>query len=255
MSYSFRSVTGNVRENNEDFIAVPGEVNIAGATGYDTEKLGMLYVLCDGMGGANAGEVASEMAATILLKEYYSLRKKPEDPGFFITETLAEINRRIIRRGLKIPDCFGMGTTLVSLLDDGNDIFINSVGDSRVYRFRNKKLEQITEDQSVVWEYYKSGRMTKDQIRTCPGNNIITCALGTDPHLLLSSIESYRLGRQRSDTFLLCSDGLSDLVSDIEIEKIMAVGSQIENIADNLVNAALDNGGKDNISLIIVKTE
>ncbi len=253
MVYSFISETGRIRANNEDFIALPEKGLVSGLDSFNTEKLGWLFVLCDGMGGANAGEVASSMAAGILLKEYYSIEKKPDDPGFFISEKILEINSRILRRALKVPEFYGMGTTLVSLLLDGKTAYINSVGDSRVYLMRRGVLEQITEDQSLVWEYYKSGKMTKEDIRKHPRNNIITCALGTDPEMLLSSVESYKINAREGDAFLLCSDGLSDMLSDSGIEKIMNDHAGAAETAAALAGEADRAGGKDNISLVLVK--
>lgn len=252
MVYAYRTDTGKVRTNNEDFIAVPEEGIIEGHGSFRTGELGWLFVLCDGMGGANAGEVASSMAGSILLGDYYSLEKKPDDPGFFLTEKILEINSRILRRGLRMPDCYGMGTTLVSLLVDGNDAYINSVGDSRVYRLKGQTLEQVTEDQSLVWEFYKSGRMTKEEIRNHPRNNILTCALGTEQEMMLTSIESYRLGIENGDIFLLCSDGLSDLLSDSDIGQILLADDSPDRTADRLVDTANKRGGRDNVSVVVV---
>ncbi|MCP5515457.1 MAG: serine/threonine-protein phosphatase [Spirochaetales bacterium] len=254
MIYSFLTDRGKIRTGNEDFIALPGKKSISDDIKYGTDTLGWLFVLCDGMGGANAGEVASSMAGSMLMKEYYSLDRKPDDPGFFLTEKILDINYRILRWGLKVPDYYGMGTTLVSLLIDGRTAYINSVGDSRVYRLRGGSLEQITEDQSLVWEYYRSGKMTKEEIRKHPRNNILTCALGTDTDMLLSSIESYRMNIENDDQFLLCSDGLSDMLSDREMEEILVMEESADHAAERLLAKAMKNGGKDNISLILVRS-
>ncbi|MDX9801986.1 MAG: hypothetical protein RBT69_11695, partial [Spirochaetia bacterium] len=123
MIYTSRTDIGKIRTENEDYIAIPGIAGIPADTDYPVETLGWLFVLCDGMGGANAGEVASSMAGSMLMKEYYSLDRKPDDPGFFITEKILDINYRILRWGLKVPDYYGMGTTLVSLLIDGSTAY------------------------------------------------------------------------------------------------------------------------------------
>jgi protein phosphatase len=128
------------------------------------------------------------------------------------------------------------------------------VGDSRVYRLRSGSLEQITEDQSLVWEYYRSGKMSKEEIRKHPRNNILTCALGTDSDMMLNSIESYRLDIEENDLFLLCSDGLSDMLSDREMEEILVMKQSADQAADELLAAAIESGARDNISLIIVES-
>jgi protein phosphatase len=127
------------------------------------------------------------------------------------------------------------------------------VGDSRIYRLRNSHLEQITEDQSLVWELYRNGSMTKEEIRKHPRNNIVTCALGIESNMLISSIESYQLDIKEKDIFMLCSDGLSDMLSDDELEEILLKNISLDKKAGLLIDAANNNGGKDNISVILVE--
>lgn len=210
-----------------------------------------LFILCDGLGGCNAGEVASERVAQNL---YQSEREDPE--GSFL-EKIIRVNREIFLAAGKDPALWGMGTTLVALRLAAGRVEIYSVGDSRAYLYRTGNLEQLTEDQSYVWDFYKSGKLTKDQLRFHPNNNIVTHALGTQPVLLPGEINTFAGEWISGDLFLLCSDGLTDLVSEDEILSILRRDSAeeraLEETAGDFIKSALREGGRDNITVILVE--
>ncbi len=255
MEYCTISDTGKIRKNNEDYIAVFEDHVKYGIDSINTDDYGKLFILCDGMGGLPGGSVASKMACEMLMKEYYSLNKYTErdDPGYLISVIIRDISRRIMNYGLKNPMYYGMGTTLVSLLIKDNNAYINSVGDSRLYCFRNNNLSQITEDQSLVWPLYKKGIITKDEMRIHPQNNIISCAVGSDLLLNADNVNRYSYACHENDIFMICSDGLTDMVPETDISAIINAGRNLDLCAEKLLNAALKRGGKDNISIVLVQ--
>ena len=131
-----------------------------------------------------------------------------------------------------------------------NKLYLHSVGDSRCYRYRENELQQLTEDQSEVWELYKMGAISKDDIRTHPRNNIITMSLGTAKNV---KINSYDYDIRIDDIFLMCSDGLTDMISDQEIVKILSSNKTLDLTSKELIYAALDAGGRDNVTLILIQ--
>ena len=253
MKYFTVSDTGKVRENNEDYIAVFKNHQLYGIDSIETEKQGLLFILCDGMGGLRGGEVASRMACEMLMREYYLSDHYPDDPGYMISVMIKDISRKIMIHGLNNTELYGMGTTLVSLVVKDDKSYINSVGDSRLYSFRNNTLKQITEDQSLVWQLYKKGVLTKEEIRVHPESNIVTYAVGAETYLTAENVNRYTIDNNPEDIFLICSDGLSDSVPERTIQDIMGEDDGIEIKAEKLLKEALDAGGKDNISMILVK--
>ena len=257
MNYCTLTDTGKIRKNNEDFIAVFEQHNNLGIEKINTEDYGKLFVLCDGMGGVPGGDVASKMACELLLKEYYtsdhSEYERSHDPGYLLSVMIKDISRRIMIHGLKNTRYYGMGTTLVSLLVKNDNSYINSVGDSRLYFLRDRELNQITEDQSLVWPLYKKGIITKDELRLHPENNILTYAVGSEVYLTADNVNRYSCSHREGDLFLICSDGLTDMVPEYIINDIMNGASDLEKCAEQLLKKALDEGGKDNISIVLVR--
>ena len=256
MDYCSISSVGKFRKNNEDFIAVYENHHCYGLDSINTEDHGKLFVLCDGMGGLRGGEVASRMACEMLINQYYSLDTGSEwgdDAAYMMSVLIKDISRRIMIYGLNNAECYGMGTTLVSLLIKGSTSYINSVGDSRLYCFRENHLNQITEDQSFVWQLYKRGIITKDEIRIHPENHLITYAVGSDTYLTAENVNRYTFDIRSEDLFILCSDGLTDMVPERVIHDILIDDNNLESIADKLESEAMDMGGRDNISIILVK--
>lgn len=258
MRFTAKTDIGKRYKSNEDFYVLP-MINKKVGIEYVNPKAGMLFVLCDGMGGGNAGEVASKLTATWITKDYYgekktkisSLLEKFNKPKKVEMQAIIRsVNKRLYKLSKEYEQYNGMGTTLVTALFKDEKIFIDSVGDSRCYRFRNNELLQLTEDQSEVWNLFKMGAITKDEIRSHPRNNIITMAIGTIEDI---EINEYEYTVQKKDIYLLCCDGLTDMVSEDDIKKILMAQDDLEIKANKLIQAANDAGGKDNITVILIE--
>ena len=239
---------GQRREHNEDAIASDIETG--------------LVVLADGMGGYKAGEVASEIAVLTLVSELReSLLGQPaggvdKEAGLLresvvLRDAVAKANSAIYNVSQSQPQCAGMGTTLVAAVFTDNRICVGHIGDSRMYRLRGEEFQQITEDHSLLNEQLKSGLITPEQAKLSSNKNLVTRALGIDPTV---ELELHEYDVLPGDIYLLCSDGLSDLVEDEEIQlTLTALSANLELAAHQLVQMANDNGGKDNISVILAR--
>jgi len=235
---------GQLRDHNED--AVASDLSIG------------LLVLADGMGGYKAGEVASEVAVLTLTAELTEamLHKSAIKfmPGLLpesqmLIGAIENANATIYQISQEQPQCAGMGTTLVAGVFADNKLVVAHIGDSRLYCLRNEMLIQVTEDHSLLQEQLNSGLITVEQARTSTHKNLVTRALGIDPEV---EPEVQEFDVEVGDIFLLCSDGLSDLVDDDLIKKILVDSNgNIEFAAASLVQIANDMGGKDNISVVI----
>jgi PPM family protein phosphatase len=224
---------GKVRQNNEDALLV-GE-------GEDET----LFVVADGIGGFEAGEVASSLAVDVL-KDL-----QPDEP---FKAAIGEANRRIVAAGRGDEKLSGMGTTVVAIRFGGKQgepvAEVAHVGDSRAYLMRGGDMNPITEDHSLVAELVRSGDLTRDQAAEHPQKNLITRALGTDEEV---DVDTAILPIEAGDRILLCSDGLSDMVSETGISEILADSpDDPERAARVLLSAALDAGGNDNITIVVV---
>ena len=234
--------TGQVRDNNEDAVAIDADNHIA--------------VLADGMGGYNAGEVAAEMATTFVTSEL----------GRWIAEGGSDASGRELRRAMEVcidnanrsifnaantnPQYAGMGTTLVMGVFQDARILIGHVGDSRCYRLRNGALVQLTRDHSLLQEQIDAGLLTPKQAQFATHKNLVTRALGVEDSVLLE-VSEYRA--EEDDLFLMCSDGLNDMVSDERIAAILVSTITLAEKSHALINAANDCGGRDNISVILAQ--
>jgi protein phosphatase len=239
---------GMVRAHNEDSIASDGEKG--------------LVVLADGMGGYNAGEVASGMATTVIITELQQLLEKrtPYETDAasgqliahqLLHEQIAKANTSIYQAAQSQPQYAGMGTTLVVALFYDNRMTVAHIGDSRLYRMRGDELRQITKDHSLLQEQIDSGVLTPQQARQSQNKNLVTRALGIDPSVE-PEIHDHEI--QAGDIYLLCSDGLCDMVSDEDIGLALhTLSSNLKLCAQHLVQTANDNGGRDNISVILVR--
>lgn len=232
--------TGMLRENNEDSVALDAETQIA--------------ILADGMGGYNAGEVASAMATTFVRSEL----------GRWMSEGGAQASSREIKRAMEIcidnanrsifnaansqPQYAGMGTTLVMGVFQDNRTLIGHVGDSRCYRLRTGTFAQLTRDHSLLQEQLDAGLITPEQAQFATHKNLVTRALGVEDTVLLE-VNEFRV--EEGDLFLLCSDGLSDMLSDERIAAVLVTAGTLEEKARALIDAANDSGGRDNISVIL----
>jgi protein phosphatase len=224
---------GKVRANNEDALLV-GE-------GRDET----LFVVADGIGGFEAGEVASRIAVDVL---------KELAPGASFEAAISEANRRILAAGRGDERLSGMGTTVVAVRFGGTRdepvAQVAHVGDSRAYLLRGGSLRPVTEDHSLVAELVRSGDLTRDQAAEHPQKNLITRALGADEEV---EVDTAVLPVEAGDRFLLCSDGLSDMIPEIRVGEILAEApGDPEKPAQSLVSAALDAGGADNVTVIVV---
>ena len=239
---------GRVRGHNEDCVESRPEVGVV--------------VLADGMGGYNAGEVASGMATSLITAGLVNGWTKPilkgmsrEQSSAYSQELLRveveKANNAIFGAAQKDAHCAGMGTTLVACLFYDNFLTVGHIGDSRLYRMRNDALEQVTRDHSLLQEQIDSGLISKEDARSSHNKNLVTRALGIDPEVE-TEIRSYEV--LEGDIYLLCSDGLNDMIEDEEIQMtLIALRSNLDLTAQQLVQAANDAGGRDNISVMLIK--
>ena len=204
-----------------------------------------LFAIADGMGGAQAGEVASRLAAAVL-QEANGEELSEER----IAELIQEANRRVFQRSNEDVATSGMGTTMTVALVDGPgaSIVVGHVGDSRAYRVRDGELEQLTEDHSLVGELLRSGRLSAEEAEMHPQRSVITRAIGTEPDV---DVDTFTVPTRPGDLFLLCSDGLTDMVPDREIHSLLDGSDDLEAAARALVDAANAAGGEDNITVVL----
>jgi serine/threonine protein phosphatase PrpC len=204
------------------------------------------FAVADGMGGARAGEVASAMAADAFEGE----RDSGEPPEVQLSRILREANRRIYDRAVTDDSHRGMGTTVTAAKVTGDEVSLGHVGDSRAYRLRDGELEQLTRDHSLVAELERSGQITPEAAEHHPQRSIITRALGPEPDV---EVDTYTLAGRAGDLFLICSDGLTSMISDDELAAILRSAASLDDAADSLVRAANQSGGKDNITVVMFR--
>jgi serine/threonine protein phosphatase PrpC len=204
------------------------------------------FAVADGMGGAKAGEVASAMAAETFEGEADS----GEPAEAQLTRILREANRRIYELAASDDSHRGMGTTVTAAKVTGDEVSLGHVGDSRAYRLRDGELEQLTRDHSLVAELERSGQITPEAAEHHPQRSIITRALGPEPDV---QVDTYTLAGRDGDLFLICSDGLTSMISDEELGSILRSSDSLEEAAESLVRAANQSGGKDNITVVMFR--
>jgi len=236
---------GKTREINEDSFAVKTiSENIVAA------------VVADGMGGHNAGEVASSFAAEEIIKlieeaHKYFPKYTERQLGNFLKNAVNKISKSVYNMSLESKSTSGMGTTMVVCIAYNHKCYIANVGDSRLYKY-NGKLKQITKDHSYVTELIEMGAITPEQAKIHPNRNVITRAVGTEPGVIPDIfVERINPG----DIFLLCSDGLTNMVSEDNVSKVLSKSCDIEKKVSELVELAVENGGKDNITLVMLESD
>jgi len=237
ISFVGLSNIGLVRQNNEDYWAY-----------LEPERL---FILADGMGGHKGGEVASHEAVEYLgvfFKRGFEESNQTLDGVMkAMFESICEMNRIIYRMSRQFSELRGMGTTLCCVHIHSEGIVYGHVGDSRIYRLRNEKLTRLTQDHSLLRELIDLGQLSEQQEEGFPYKNILTKAIGTEsyiePSIRIDSIEA-------EDILLLCSDGLTDMLSDSEIQSILL--TETEKPAEMLIEKALERGGRDNITLVLI---
>ena len=228
-----RTHPGKVRRRNEDSYVLDPP----------------LFAVADGMGGAQAGEVASRLTAAAF-REYHEADALPPDER--VQAIIQEANRRIYERAHADSGFSGMGTTVTAALLLGGRVTIGHVGDSRAYRIRDAELEQLTDDHSLVGDLMRSGRLTPEEAEAHPQRSVITRALGTDPEV---DVDTLTVDARPGDLFLLCSDGLTTMVGDEDILGILAAAPTLDDAAGELVRAANTGGGEDNVTVVLFRVE
>jgi PPM family protein phosphatase len=225
---------GKIRTSNEDQYVV------------DPQK--RIFLVADGMGGHAAGEVASKMAAS-KIEESLSQAESFSDPESFLQQAVQNANVQVYNTQLHNPEYRGMGSTLTILTFQHDRYYIAHVGDSRAYLFRNGNLIQLTRDHSIVWQLYEDKLISKEELSRHPRKNLITRSIGTHP---LVEAETHSDQVLENDSFLLCSDGLTDVLSDLQITDFLNSGKTPQEISEMLVDAANAGGGPDNITVVVV---
>ena len=228
---------GRVRDSNQDFCM------------YITEPIGdlpNLFLVADGMGGHKSGDLASRFTVETfreLVQSYDSL-----DTVTLLTKAVKEVNKLLIRKSLESSDYEGMGTTLVAATIEGNTLKVANVGDSRLYTI-NEDICQITRDHSLVEEMVQRGQLEKDEARTHANKNIITRAIGVDNDV---TPEIFSVDLEEGSKILMCTDGLTNMVDDGRIKRLVKKGGTVEDITERLMQAAIEGGGKDNITVMVI---
>jgi serine/threonine protein phosphatase PrpC len=208
-----------------------------------------LFAIADGMGGAQAGEVASGLAAAVLEEATGDERGEER-----VASLIQEANRRVFQRSNEDAATSGMGTTMTVALIDSSDgtIAFGHVGDSRAYRVRGGELEQLTDDHSLVGELVRSGRLSPEEAESHPQRSVITRALGTEPDV---DVDTFTVDAEPGDVYLLCSDGLTDMTSTRDILAAVESSNDLDAAARELVRAANDGGGEDNITVVLFQID
>lgn len=239
---------GMVRGHNEDAVF--------------TDSAQGIVILADGMGGYNAGEVASSMAITALSSELHDAftvqapHSTDSDTGYrfahlCLLEKIARVNALIYEAATTLPACSGMGTTLVAAVFYDNRVAVAHLGDSRLYRLRGNSFGLMTRDHSLLQEQIDSGLVSAEDARSAHNKNLVTRALGVAPSIM-AELNDFSV--QLDDIYLLCSDGLNDMLDDETIGTVLqAFADDLETAAAQLVQIANGNGGRDNVSVILVK--
>lgn len=229
---------GQKRSMNQDFVF---------ASGTSVGNLPNLFVVADGMGGHRAGDTASRYTVETLLSSIRSNKEK--NPVKIIRRAIEEANTKVHEKSRTDETLVGMGTTVVLAVIIGHYIYVANVGDSRLYLIRDD-IRQITKDHSLVEEMVRSGRLKREEAKNHPNKNVITRAVGVEKEV---AIDFFDLRLRKGDIILLCSDGLSNMLEDEEILQIVKGGGDVEKRARELITAANQNGGKDNISVVLVE--
>lgn len=237
--------TGKVREHNEDTIAADADIG--------------LLVLADGMGGYNAGEVASGIAVKTIVNLVREQVEREDmvaggdaglsRPAIILKDAIQRANKIIYQTARTQPQCEGMGTTVVAALFFDNKVTIAHVGDSRLYRQRGDRFEQVTMDHSLLQELVDRGFYSPEEAQRAANKNYVTRALGVEPAV---EVEVQEIPVSKGEVFVLCSDGLSDMVEDEDIHlTISTFGANLDTVAKQLIQLANDNGGRDNVSVVM----
>ena len=229
--------TGRVRTANQDYVYASVE---------PVGSLPNLFVVADGMGGHQAGDYASRYIVENLVSYLQYTENSQIVP--LLREGILKVNTQLYQESKEKPELSGMGTTLVAAVADENTLYVANVGDSRLYLVRDR-IRQVTKDHSYVEELVSLGRLERGSKDYKDKKNIITRAVGTEDKLL---VDFFEVGLEPGDYILMCSDGLSNMLEDAEMEEIIGSDLELQEKAEKLITVANDNGGKDNIAVVLV---
>ncbi|WP_273125479.1 Stp1/IreP family PP2C-type Ser/Thr phosphatase [Bacillus weihaiensis] len=240
MEHVFLTDRGKVRQHNEDSVSI-----------FENGS-GLLAIVADGMGGHLAGDVASQMTISVF-KEMWNEApdfKGPQEAESWLEEKVMEVNRSVFAHSRENSDCQGMGTTIVTAIVTQSFATIGHIGDSRCYILNKSGFKQITQDHSLVNELVKSGQISREDAEHHPRKNVLLRALGTEEHV---ELDIQTLSIEPDDIVLLCSDGLTNKLTDSVLEEELRKNDDLLHTAEKLVLMANENGGEDNISLAAIK--
>ncbi|HRX93585.1 MAG TPA: Stp1/IreP family PP2C-type Ser/Thr phosphatase [Chitinophagaceae bacterium] len=240
-----QSDLGNIRLNNEDlgmFFRVADEKII--------REKGYLLIVADGMGGHQAGEVASKMATETISQEYFK-KGNTANTEAILKKAFEIANKNIFKKASTEKSYYGMGTTCTAIAVIDKKVFFAHVGDSRAYFIRKNNIRQITTDHTYVQELVKSGEITPKEAETHPKRNILTNAMGTKPDLRIDT-GKFEFPFEKGDKLLLCSDGLYDYIGDEEMAKVLGEHS-LQDAADYMISETKKRGGHDNITVVLAE--
>ncbi|GIN70518.1 protein phosphatase [Bacillus sp. J14TS2] len=243
MDAIFKTDQGKIRKHNED----SGGIFLNSDNHY-------LAVVADGMGGHNAGEVASEIAVSSLGKLWKNTASfpSPEETAKWVRVQVENVNKKIFEHAQLHPECEGMGTTLVAALCGDGFVTIVNIGDSRCYLYNENGFKQLTEDHSLVNELVKAGEISEEDAEFHPRKNMLLKAMGTE---LETDMDILTITLEENDKLLLCSDGLSNKLSIAEMEEILDNEMELDLKANKLIDLANHYGGEDNISVAIIEAQ
>ena len=242
MQYWGLTDPGCVREQNQDAYIVE-----------ELDRQSLLCVVCDGMGGAKSGNVASTLALDVFVQEVkrtWTAGMKPDKVDNMLRAAVKLANFTVFDQSMQFPEFSGMGTTLVAVLIHGNQATVINVGDSRAYCVDPEGISRLTKDHSVVQLMVERGELTPERARTYPGKNLITRAIGTES---MVDCDIFHLSLKRGDCLLLCSDGLSNMMDDQEILFEVAHGINKQYCCQRLLDIAKNRGAPDNVTSVLVQ--
>ncbi|WP_096189179.1 Stp1/IreP family PP2C-type Ser/Thr phosphatase [Evansella halocellulosilytica] len=242
MEAVFRTDVGQIRRHNEDDGA------------FSKKDWGQTIVLvADGMGGHQAGDVASQMTKELMLEKWNQVHEPltPKETEEWLHNAISDVNERLFNHAQQNENCEGMGTTLVVAVCNEDFISIGHVGDSRVYlKSTNEEMKQLTNDHSLVGELVRTGQITEDEAVNHPRKNVVLRALGTERSV---KVDVHTMDWEKGSWLLLCSDGLTDMMGDADISSELKDDKTLSEIADRLITLANERGGEDNVSIAIVR--
>ncbi|MBM7571775.1 Stp1/IreP family PP2C-type Ser/Thr phosphatase [Aquibacillus albus] len=240
MNGYFLTDKGQVRDHNED----------DGGVFLNQDKQ-MLALIADGMGGHNAGDIASKMVIQELSEKWKQTTTfdSPGEAESWLSESILHVNNDVYEYAQAHENCVGMGTTIVAVICSPDFITIGHIGDSRCYLFNNQGFNQITEDHSLVNELVRAGQISRDDAEYHPRKNVLLKALGTEKDV---HADVQTIGWEKTDKLLLCSDGLSNKLAEEELQQFINSSQPIDETARELIELANERGGEDNISLALI---